>query len=679
MCGIAGVFAPGRRPAIDALNAMLSSMTHRGPDDFGTQTLAGAQLLFGHLRLSIIDLSPLGHQPMTLADRKVWIVYNGEVYNFREIRADLQKHGWSFRSDSDTEVVLAAYCQWGLDAVNRFRGMFAFAIWDEDKDELHLCRDRFGVKPLYYSIRNGTLAFASEIKALNVAAQTDRCIDPVSILEYLQYGYVSAPRSIFADVKTVRPGTICSIDRSLRLREREYWRARDLYDGHAAAALRQELQALPEDKLLDRVENSLQKAFEYRMVADVPVGVFLSGGIDSSLVAALLARRSGLGLRTFTIGFGTSEFDETRYARAVAESLGTEHVEYIVSHQAALELVAEIPNITDEPIGDSSVIPTLMVSRLARQHVKVALSADGADELFGGYARYAYCGDFLDRSSLMKAMYRLSANLIEQLPPTLINAAYSVSRAGGPKFAAINDKLRKFVRMTRARESFDVYEAAISEWSAEDAARLARLPQDSTSARTAFDAVTGAGVRDRFMHFDMTRYMPGDLLTKVDRASMYVSLEAREPFLDHEAAQLAAALPLSWKMRGRQNKYVLRRLLQRHFPVSLFDRPKQGFSAPIAEWLRGPLREMFVQEMAVARVREFGILDATAVQHAAREFLGSENRSVSPAGAWILLQLQQWAGRWLRNPAGLADRQMAMRSESPVSGGSVSSVTTGSV
>jgi asparagine synthase (glutamine-hydrolysing) len=323
MCGIAGLFAPGRRLAVDALHAMLSSMAHRGPDDFGAQALAAEQLLFGHLRLSILDLSPLGHQPMTLADRKVWIVYNGEVYNFREIRAELETHGWRFRSDSDTEVVLTAYCQWGLDAVKRFRGMFAFAIWDEDAGELHLCRDRFGVKPLYYSTRNGALAFASELKALNLAGHTARGIDPISALEYLQYGYVSAPRSIFADVKTVRPGTICSINRSLCWREHEYWRAADLFDGSSATALRQELRALPEEELLDRVEGSLQKAFEYRMVADVPVGVFLSGGIDSSLVAALLARRSGLRLRTFTIGFGASEFDETAYAQIVAKTLGT--------------------------------------------------------------------------------------------------------------------------------------------------------------------------------------------------------------------------------------------------------------------------------------------------------------------------------------------------------------------
>lgn len=665
MCGIAGIFAPGQQLAVAALSPMLTSMTHRGPDDIGMQPLAGNQLLFGHLRLSILDLSPLGHQPMTLAGRKDWIVYNGEVYNFREIRAELESHGWRFRSDSDTEVVLTAYCQWGLEAVHRFRGMFAFAIWDESEGKLHLCRDRFGVKPLYYSVRNGTLAFASELKALNVAGHTDREIDSMSALEYLQFGYVSAPRSIFSDVSTIRPGTICSVDRHLRIQEREYWSARDLFDGPAAVALRQELGALPEDELIDRVEGSLQRAFEYRMVADVPVGVFLSGGIDSSLVAALLARRSGPRLKTFTIGFGASEFDETSYARAVATRLDTEHVEYNVSHQAALDLVAEIPNVADEPIGDSSLIPTLMVSRLARQHVKVALSADGADELFGGYARYAYCGAYLDCSSLMKGLYRLSANLIEQLPPMLISKAYSISRAGGPKFAAINDKLRKFARMTRAGEPFEAYQAAISEWSPENASRLlAGRPQGTSCARAAFEGIAGVGTRDQFMHFDMTRYMPGDLLTKVDRASMFVSLEAREPFLDHESAKIAAALPLVWKIRQRQNKYVLRKLLHRHLPASLFDRPKQGFSAPIADWLRGPLRDMFAQELSPARTRATGILDETAVHQAATEFLGSQNRNVSPAGAWILFQMQQWAGRWLRTPVEFANRPADVRAAS---------------
>jgi asparagine synthase (glutamine-hydrolysing) len=652
MCGIAGAYAPDQQLTGAAVGTMLDVMAHRGPDDRGTEVLAGGALVLGHLRLAILDLSPLGHQPMASADRTAWMVYNGEVYNFREIRADLASLGWRFRSDSDTEVVLAAYRQWGLEAVGRFRGMFAFALWDGTRRQLHLCRDRFGVKPLYYSVRKGVLAFASESKALNCAGYTERHVDPASIAEFVQYGYISAPRSALADVATVAPGTICTFDEHLQRQERVYWQARNLFDGEEAARLRAEVATLADEPLLDRVEASLQQAFEYRMVADVPVGLFLSGGIDSSLVATLLARRSGIHLNTFTIGYGASEFDETVYARQVAKTLGTTHVELEVSPQAALDLAMEIPDIADEPIGDSSLVPTLMVSRLARQHVKVALSADGADELFGGYARYAYCGDFAQRQSgLLTALYRLSGEVLDVLPPQVVARAYALTRRGGPKFAAIDDKLRKFVRMSRARDAFEAYDAATSEWPEGETRRLLKsVPRGTTGARAAFDSVSGSDVRDRFMHQDMTRYLPGDLLVKVDRASMFVSLEAREPFLDHEAARLAAALPISWKIRNGQNKYVLRRLLARYFPPALFDRPKQGFSAPVGEWLRGPLREPFLEALSPARIRAAGLLDEHVVSTAVGNFLSSTGRRGSPAGAWILFQLQQWAERWLREP-----------------------------
>jgi asparagine synthase (glutamine-hydrolysing) len=285
----------------------------------------------------------------------------------------------------------------------------------------------------------------------------------------------------------------------------------------------------------------------------------------------------------------------------------------------------------------------------------VALSADGADELCGGYARYAYCGDFVQRRSrFVRALYHLSGDVLEKLPAGWIEAGYAAARGGGPKFAAVGDKLRKFIRMSRAASAFEAYDAAISEWPAQDVARLAPgAPSGSIGARAAFDSVAGADPRDQFMHFDMTRYLPGDLLVKVDRASMAVSLEAREPFLDHEAAQLAAALPMSWKIRGRQNKYILRRILYRHLPAALFERPKQGFSAPVGAWLRGPLREVFLQEMTPSRIREYGLLDPTAVEQAVSSFLSPRGDGPAPAGAWILLQLQQWAGRWLRAPGGM--------------------------
>jgi asparagine synthase (glutamine-hydrolysing) len=648
MCGIAGVYAPHARLETTAVDAMLASMAHRGPDDRGVEVLSQGELVFGHLRLSILDLSPLGHQPMTTPDRKTWIVYNGEIYNFREIRAELASRGWTFVSDSDTEVVLAAYRTWGLAAVDRFRGMFAFALWDDDLKILHLCRDRFGVKPLYFSVREGPFAFSSEMKGLICGEHTARSVHPLSVCEFVQYGYISAPRSIFADVQTVRPGYICSVDADLRVQEHCYWSAKDLYDSPAATELRSELAGLSEEALLDRVEDSLQNAFAYRMVADVPVGVFLSGGIDSSLVATLLAKRGGFRLRTFTIGFEASEFDESAYARTVAEALGTEHLEFRVSPQSVLDTLHEIVDIADEPIGDSSLVPTFMVSRLARQHVTVALSADGADELFGGYARYAYCGDFVERSKLMHGLYRLSAELIDSLPHALVARAYAISRRGGPRFAAINDKLRKFARMARASDDFDSYDAAVSEWSRTEARELiARGASEETGARSAYDTISVRDPRDRFMHSDLTRYLPGDLLVKVDRASMAVSLEAREPFLDHEAAKVAAALAMNWKVRGKENKYILRRLLSRHFPVGLFSRPKQGFSAPIGVWLRGPLRAALLEELSPASVSKWGILDPAAVDVAVNRFLSARPHAGSAAGIWQLFQLQRWAGRWL--------------------------------
>jgi asparagine synthase (glutamine-hydrolysing) len=654
MCGIAGVYAPQTRLNADVVSPMLSSMAHRGPDDRGVQVLSGGELALGHLRLSILDLSAQGHQPMSTPDGRISIVYNGEVYNFREIRCQLQKFGHSFRSDSDTEVILTAYRTWGLSAVERFRGMFAFALWDDTSRQLHLCRDRFGVKPLYFSIRNGRLAFASEMKGLICGGHTARTPDPASVAEYVQYGYTTAPRSIFADVQTVRPGTICSVDTGLNVVERRYWSAADLYDTAQAAALRQELSHLPEEDLLERMEHSLQTAFSYRMVADVPVGVFLSGGIDSSLVATLLVRRAGFRLKTFTVGFAGSEFDESRYARTVAHALGTEHVEFPVSAQAVLDTVTDVVDITDEPVGDSSLVPTLMVSRLARPHVKVALSADGADELFGGYTRYAYCGNFVRRSRFVHGLYWLSGELIDSLPPRVVARAYALARAGGPRFAGVSDKLRKFVRMSQAREEFAAYDATVSEWTAQQVRSLVeRLPPEDGAARAAYLSATAVDPRDRFMHFDMTRYLPGDLLVKVDRASMAVSLEAREPFLDHESAALAAALPMSWKLRGSRNKYILRRLLARHLPAGLFDRPKQGFSAPVGEWLRGPLRPQLLTELSAPRVHEWGMLDPAAVAAETSRFLAQDGRAGTAAGIWILFQLQRWADRWLRADAQL--------------------------
>jgi asparagine synthase (glutamine-hydrolysing) len=589
---------------------------------------------------------------MQSACGRFWIVYNGEIYNFREIRQELEKRQHRFNSDSDTEVILAAYAQWGLAAVSRFRGMFAFALWDGAAKRLHLCRDRFGVKPLYYARSHQLLAFASEPKALHRVGLTGGVVDPAALCEYVQFGYVSAPKSLYAALRTVRPGTVLTFDPALEVTESAYWSASELYSAAEVRPASEALRAMPEAELLERVESELSEAFQYRLVSDVPVGLFLSGGIDSSIVAALLARVPGTTLRTFTIGYAGSEFDESKYARIVASHLGAQHTEFTVSEEEALALFSRLNDIADEPIGDSSLIPTLMVSELARRHVKVALSGDGADELFGGYARYAACARYASHTgALVRALRWLSAEVLSCLPPKWIAASYRLARGEHQRFAAIEDKLRKFINLSRAQDTFSAYRATVSEWTPGQSSQLgvysSEFEADLAEAFQAADCVDDAS---RYMHFDLARYLPGDLLTKVDRASMAVSLEAREPFLDHKLAALATALPLEWKLRHGQNKYILRRLLDRHYPAGLFDRPKHGFSAPVGKWLRGPLRGVLEEELAARRVREFGLLDADAVQRAVAQFFAG-GVGTSAAGMWFLLQLQRWAGRWLLSGA----------------------------
>jgi asparagine synthase (glutamine-hydrolysing) len=649
MCGITGIWSTrAHETNVERVVSMTAALEHRGPDDSGVHALPDGGPVLGHRRLSILDLSALGHQPMQSPCGRYWVVYNGEIYNFREIRRELEQLQHRFRSDSDTEVILVAYAQWGLAAVSRFRGMFAFALWDEPARRLHLCRDRFGVKPLYFTRSQHLLAFASEPKALHSVGLTGNEVNPAALCEYLQFGYVSAPRSLYAELRTVRPGTVLTFAPDLEVTESTYWSASELYAESSIRPTRLALSAMPDAELLDRVESELAEAFRYRLVSDVPVGLFLSGGIDSSIVAALLAKTPGTTLRTFTIGYAGSEFDESDYARTVAAHLGAQHTEFTVSEAEALALFSRLDDIADEPIGDSSLVPTLMVSELAREHVKVAMSADGADELFGGYARYAACARYASNNGgLMRAMRWLSAEVLSRLPPHWIAASYRLTRGKHQRFAGIEDKLRKFINLSRAPDTFSGYRAAISEWSAGQISEFgASSPEFESELTRTFNDADCTDVESRYMHFDLTRYMPGDLLTKVDRASMAVSLEAREPFLDHKLAALAIALPLEWKLRNGQNKYVLRRVLDRHFPAGLFDRPKHGFSAPVGKWLRGPLRGILETELAPQRVRELGLLDPDAVQRALTQFLtGSVNTSA--AGMWFLLRLQRWGGRWL--------------------------------
>jgi asparagine synthase (glutamine-hydrolysing) len=581
---------------------------------------------------------------MAHPDGKAWIVFNGEIYNFKEIRAELIAAGERFRSESDTEVVLAAYLRWGVHCLARFRGMFAFALWDATRGELLLVRDRFGVKPLYYHLGSHGLTFASEMRGVLVGQRDAHAVSAAAAVEFIRYGYVSAPNSMFADISCVPPGCIVRVDRSLGTNIERYWSPSALYDPTESAPLRRELAALDDETLLDRFEDRLTEAFDLRMVSDVPVGLFLSGGIDSSIVATLLARNRGLRLRTYTIGYADSEFNEMPYAREIAQELGCDHTELEVSDATALDVYDTLSAQIDEPIGDSSAIPTYIVCRLARQSLKVALSADGADELFGGYPRYEICARFADSiGGWTRFAYLASAELLDLLPASLIRQLYALTRRGEPGYAAIGDKVRKFVRMARSGSPSAAYDSAVSEYGVREARSLiARVPNDDGPAVRV--PTRGLDTRDLFMLTDISRYLVGDLLTKLDRTSMAVSLEARDPFLDHTVAAMAAALPMHWKIRNGQGKYILRRILARHLRTGLFNRPKQGFSAPVGAWMRGVLRPQVEAALCADNVRQCGLLDATAVAHTVQRFMGGRN-GISAAGLWHLLQLQNWSTR----------------------------------
>jgi asparagine synthase (glutamine-hydrolysing) len=644
MCGVAGfIGAEEQTGELKSLvTVMMDAVSHRGPDDADCWIDADRGVALGHRRLSVLDLSPLGRQPMVSPGGRLVITYNGEIYNYREIGRELESQGVRLRGRSDTEVLLAAVERWGLEAaLEKLIGMFAFALWDREAATLRLVRDRLGIKPLYHARAGRTFLFGSELSAILSHPRFLRDLDREALTSYLRYGYVPAPRTVFSGCRKLEPGTILTVGLPDpgNPRIQVYWDARQVaaaaagegYGGDAASAV-EELDAL------------LSDAVKRRMISDVPLGAFLSGGVDSSAVVSLMLKQGSAPVRTFTIGNEDAAHDEAEDARRVANHLGCDHTELTLGSGTVLDAVAEMPGAYSEPFGDSSQVPTWLVSKLARQDVTVALSGDGGDELFAGYNRYLWGTRIWDRMAPVPAAVRRPLSFVlDALTPVALDPVYSYVGGMLPRSRRIRmpgEKIRKLSGVLRARDPGTLHLDLMSHWKDPVAAviggREPALP----------DAKEEGGLLERMMLRDLTGYLPDGILTKVDRASMQFGLEVRVPLLDHRVAEFAWRLPVHFKIHAGESKWILRRVLDRYVPRSLVDRGKTGFAVPVAAWLRGPLREWGEALLGDERLRRDGILVPDVIRRRWKEHVSG--RRDHQGALWNVLMFQAWYERWGR-------------------------------
>lgn len=654
MCGLTGFLNASPSMTAEELGVIVGQMAetlvHRGPDDAGQWVDAAAGVALGFRRLAILDLSPAGHQPMLSASKRYVIAYNGEVYNYQLLRQEIEAQGRAptFRGHSDTEVMLASFEAWGvLEAVRRFNGMFAFAVWDRKERELYLVRDRLGVKPMYYGWMGETFLFGSELKALRAHPDFRAEIDRNALVLYMQHNYVPSPYSIYRGIRKLPPGTL------LRVKAGEtgvaepvpFWSAREIAERGSAEPFRGS-----EEEAVEQLDAILRDAVKLRMISDVPLGVFLSGGIDSSTVTALMQVQSERPVRTFSIGFHEDRFDEARYAKEIAHHLGTDHCELYVTPAEALAVIPKLPTLYDEPFADSSQIPTHLVSKMAREHVTVSLSGDGGDELFGGYNRYYWSRRLWHKIRWMPGGVRRTASrAIWALRPATWEAA--LDKVGRVLPSSLNpsapaEKMVKVAEVLAADCPDALYKRLISHW--KDPASLVLDGQEVPTALT--DRSQWANLPDftqRMMFLDLLTYLPDDILVKVDRASMGVSLEAREPLLDYRLVEFAWRLPLSMKIRGGQGKWILRQVLYRYVPQALIDRPKMGFAIPIGAWLRGPLRDWAEDLLEEGAMRSEGFLNPVPIRRKWTEHLSGSHEWQHYL--WDVLMFQAWLRHTHRN------------------------------
>ncbi len=661
---------PGVRPDGESqavCREMTDCLTHRGPDDGGIWADPKGDLLLGHRRLAIIDLSPEGRQPMTSRSGRFVIAYNGEIYNFAELRRRLEGGGVRFHGHSDTEVLLEAAEAWGIDeALRACVGMFVFALWDRSERRLYLGRDRLGIKPLFIGTargRNGSrgphgagggpaggsgphppLIFSSELKSFLVHPGFRREIREDVLPLYLRYNYIPSPHSVYRDAKKVLPGTYLTVDAERwngdldSLQEVRYWSARKT----ALAGLEAPLD-LPDEEAVDLLEEVLATAVRDRLVSDVPLGAFLSGGVDSSTVVSLMQEASPDPVKTFSIGFAEEQFDEARYASEVARHLGTDHTELLLSPKEAMDVIPLLPDMYDEPYSDYSNIPTYLVSKLARGQVTVSLSGDGGDELFGGYNRHIWLAGLWRKMGRVPRLARKAASSgLLALSPQAWDRLYGAFGFLLPRRLSLVDpgyKIHKLAGVMGAGDPLELYHGVVSEWKRPlDALRSGKALAPPVLDDPAWRQMRG--VTEAIMYLDLVTYLPDDILTKVDRASMAVSLESRVPILDHRVAELAWKLPLHQKVRGGEGKWALRQLLYRRVPRELIERPKMGFTVPVGLWLRGPLRDWAEELLDPAQLADGGFFRPKVIRGLWQEHLsGRRNRD---SLLWPVLMFQAW-------------------------------------
>jgi asparagine synthase (glutamine-hydrolysing) len=644
MCGLAGMIDWRAQTGADRLRAigeaMNCALSHRGPDSGAVWVEAESGAAMAHRRLAIIDLSAGGVQPRLSQDGRYVIMLNGEIYNYRDIRRDLAAAGRHMQSESDTEVLVEACALWGVQsACERTIGMFAFSLWDRHSRTLWLVRDRLGIKPMYYAATADRVLFASQLKAFRHADNWSPSIDADAVLEYLRLGYVAQPRSIYREAAKLPPGHILTLRAGEAPRLTCFWDAREV----ARSGVARTHTPVDDQEAIERLDALLRDSVRLRMIADVPLGAFLSGGIDSSTVVALMQAQSNRPAKTFSIGFRETGYDEAMHARRVAEHLGTEHTELYVEPSHALDVIPQLPEWFDEPFADSSQIPTYLVSEMTRRHVTVALSGDGGDELFAGYDRYFWAERLtLILHNIPQPVRRVSQAALRALSPASWNRLFGVVPPSW-RPALPGDRMHRLATVLDHIEPDAIYRRLVSLWERpRDIAIAGSEPPGPLWDRTIAQDFPDRLSRMQFL--DLVTYLPDDILAKVDRATMAVGLEGRVPLIDHRVVALAWSMPPSLKVRNGKGKWLLRQVLDRYVPAALVDRPKMGFGVPIGAWMRGPLRDWTETLLSPSRLAAGGLLRPEPVRQAWREHLDGTRNWQYPL--WTVLMLQAWQERW---------------------------------